>query len=135
MTRVLLACNNAVPGGPVFESVAAVNQDMSQGVQLLKSVHMSGNDYVAVLKHCKPGVFDQPVKLQVPLKAMFQRYSAAVVGSLPAVKEINIVKSSEKLQGVKHVKQQQVGVPAKKSRTDHGSVSTSQVATVPHQHG
>jgi hypothetical protein len=62
-------------------------------------------------------IFNLPVKLQVPLKVMFQRYSAAVVGSLLAVKEINIVKSSEKLQGVKHVKQQQVGVPPKKSRT------------------
>jgi hypothetical protein len=79
VTRVLLAYNNAAPGGPVFESVVAVDQDMSQGVQLLKSVHMSGNDYVAVLKHCKPGMFiHAPIHCRAgtplgPLRGHFQQ--------------------------------------------------------------
>lgn len=129
---VLQAYNSIAPGGRIFESVEAINVDMSQGV-LVDGVPIGGNDYVAVLKHCRPGVFDQPVKLRVPLKAMFAGWDAAVVAAMPVVKEMNIVKYRYKSRSVRQ--QQQAGVVThKKQKTDQGSVSTTRAATAAHEH-
>ena len=129
---ILQTYNTIVPNGPLFESVEAISVDMTQGVLvkgLPKGEPLGGNDYVAVLKHCKSGYFDQVVKLVVPLKAMFAGWDPAVVAALPVTKEVNIVKTSYKSQGLKRQQQQRHHVVTKKQRTHRGSVATSVAAT------